>query len=94
MVEKETRKIKQQSVGEKNTMTVLATMRTEEREVELERRSARVLNDLRVAELAELGRAIEEYCAAPQDIEWCWARGKFWIVQARPITTSLPGRMR
>ena len=24
----------------------------------------------------------------PRDIEWAWAEGRFWLLQARPITTT------
>jgi len=37
--------------------------------------------------LVKLGAAIETHSGVPQDIEWCFANGKFYIVQARPITT-------
>jgi rifampicin phosphotransferase len=40
-----------------------------------------------VAELAQLGRRIEDFYGAPQDIEWAFADGKFYLLQARPITT-------
>jgi len=31
---------------------------------------------------------IEQDYAAPQDIEWCFDGGGFWIVQARPVTVA------
>lgn len=37
--------------------------------------------------LAKLCGAIESKRGAPQDIEWAYAGGKFFILQARPITT-------
>jgi rifampicin phosphotransferase len=40
--------------------------------------------------LARLAAAIERHFGGPQDIEWAWAGGKLFIVQARPIT-ALPG---
>lgn len=39
--------------------------------------------------LAGLGKAIEAHFGRPQDIEWAWAGGKIYILQARPIT-ALP----
>ena len=39
--------------------------------------------------LARLGTAIERHFGGPQDVEWAWAGGKLFIVQARPIT-ALP----
>lgn len=37
-----------------------------------------------------MGRKIEAYFGCPQDIEWCLAEDKFYIVQSRPITTFYP----
>ncbi|MBN2027241.1 MAG: hypothetical protein JW854_10840 [Actinobacteria bacterium] len=39
-----------------------------------------------LAELVEAARAIEEYYGSPQDIEWAFAGGKLFILQARRIT--------
>jgi pyruvate,water dikinase len=33
---------------------------------------------------------IESLAGVPQDVEWAWADGTLWIVQARPITTTGP----
>ena len=43
-----------------------------------------------MTELVILGRAIEALYGAPQDIEWCQANKKIYIVQARPITALPP----
>jgi pyruvate,water dikinase len=48
------------------------------------------LPDDRILELARLGLKIEEHYGREQDIEWCLADGKFFIVQARPITSLYP----
>lgn len=45
------------------------------------------LNPGQLAELIALGRKVEEYFGEPRDIEWAWAEGRFWLLQARPITT-------
>jgi len=39
-------------------------------------------------ELAELAIKVEHVFGLPQDIEWAWADGKMWLVQARPITVT------
>lgn len=39
--------------------------------------------------LAALAVKIESHYASPQDIEWAYASGQFYIVQSRPITTKL-----
>jgi pyruvate,water dikinase len=46
------------------------------------------LTDGQLAELAALGRRVEELFGGPRDVEWAWAQGKFWLLQARPITTA------
>lgn len=48
------------------------------------------LSDAQVLELERLGRAIEAHFGCPQDIEWCWADDRFYVVQSRPITTLYP----
>lgn len=42
-----------------------------------------------LAPLIELGRKIEELFCCPQDIEWAYAKGQFFILQARDITTAV-----
>ncbi len=43
-----------------------------------------------VSLLAELGNRVEKYFYTPQDIEWAYSQGKFFLLQARPITTQKP----
>ena len=45
-----------------------------------------VLEDAELAELAALGRALEERFGAPQDVEWAIAE-KLYVLQSRPVTT-------
>ncbi len=46
-----------------------------------------VLTEEQILELSELILKIENHYNSPQDIEWAFADGKFYIVQSRPITT-------
>jgi pyruvate, water dikinase len=55
--------------------------------VPFERRFQPKLSDDEIGELAAIGRRIEDHFTCPQDIEWAWNDGKFWIVQARPVTS-------
>jgi pyruvate,water dikinase len=55
-----------------------------------EQQELQALPDDRILELAELGLRIEEHYGREQDIEWCLAGGRFFIVQARPITSLYP----
>lgn len=45
------------------------------------------LTDQQVKDLAAIGREVEEHYGKPQDIEWAFEGGKFYIVQSRPVTT-------
>jgi phosphohistidine swiveling domain-containing protein len=62
---------------------------TELRPVPAERRAVLCLNEAQLRELAALARKVEAFFAAPRDIEWAWAEGRFWLLQARPITAAL-----
>jgi pyruvate,water dikinase len=54
-------------------------------------RSARSLDDTQLHALADAADRIERvFGGAPQDIEWCFAQGSLYIVQARPITSLFP----
>jgi pyruvate,water dikinase len=55
-----------------------------------EEQELQALPDDRILELARLGLKIEEHYGREQDIEWCLADGRFFIVQARPITSLYP----
>jgi len=45
------------------------------------------LSDEQIFELSEIILRIEKHYGFPCDIEWAFERGKFFIVQSRPITT-------
>ncbi len=64
---------------------------TVERDVPRNRREVPALSDAQVAQLVSLCERIEEHYAAPMDIEWAFANGRFYILQARPITTLAVG---
>ena len=45
------------------------------------------LSDAQVVALSAVGKRIEAHYGSPQDIEWGWADGRFYLLQTRPITT-------
>ena len=47
------------------------------------------LSERQLRQLRRLGEAIQEHFGSPQDVEWAWAEGRPFILQARPIT-ALP----
>jgi pyruvate,water dikinase len=55
-----------------------------------DKQNARVLTDEHILELEKTGRKIEAHFGYPQDIEWCMADDRFYIVQSRPVTTLYP----
>jgi pyruvate,water dikinase len=59
------------------------------RRIELrgDERGQRVLTDQELVEIARMGLRIEQHYGEPQDIEWAYADGKLYCLQARPITT-------
>lgn len=91
LLDHETGRVVEVSVGDKR-MAIRAVEGGGTREVELgeRERTARVLDVAELAALWRLGRRVEAHYGAPQDIEWCVADGKSWVVQARPITTLFP----
>jgi rifampicin phosphotransferase len=52
------------------------------------------LPDAVLAELAAVGRRVAAHFGRPQDVEWAYARGELWLVQARPMTALPPPPLR
>ena len=52
-----------------------------------EKGEKQVLNGKEIIELAKLIVKIEKHYKFPVDVEWAKEKGKFYIVQSRPITT-------
>jgi pyruvate,water dikinase len=63
---------------------------TKKREIEPGIQNKQALTDKQILQLELIGRKIEKHFDCPQDIEWCFSDGKFYIVQSRPITTLYP----
>ncbi|MBT1707838.1 phosphoenolpyruvate synthase [Fulvivirgaceae bacterium PWU5] len=63
---------------------------TKTQEIEPAKQNTQALTDGQILRLAHLGRGIEQHFGYPQDIEWCLADDRIYIVQSRPITTLFP----
>ncbi|OQP39787.1 phosphoenolpyruvate synthase [Niastella yeongjuensis] len=63
---------------------------TKEQAIEVAQQSQQTLTDEQIIQLEQMGRKISSHFGSPQDIEWCLADHKFYIVQSRPITTLFP----
>ena len=48
------------------------------------------LPDAVLAELAAVARAVAAHFGRPQDVEWAYAEGRLWLLQARPMTALPP----
>ncbi|MBW7883634.1 MAG: phosphoenolpyruvate synthase [Caldilineaceae bacterium] len=48
------------------------------------------LPDSALADLVRLGARVAQLYQAPQDIEWAYAEGRIYLLQARPITSLFP----
>ncbi|MBO0778243.1 MAG: pyruvate, phosphate dikinase, partial [Ktedonobacteraceae bacterium] len=77
----------QQAINEKTVMTVRSPDGTREEPVPEDQRTRPVLSPAQAAELARIGARIELLYDQPMDVEWTLHDGRFFIVQARPITT-------
>lgn len=53
----------------------------------LDKLTSQKLTDEQIMNLAKVGMQVETHYGAPQDMEWAFERGSFYMVQARPITT-------
>jgi pyruvate,water dikinase len=53
-------------------------------------RSQSCLSDAEVLELTDMLVKVEDYYEKPIDIEWAFADGKLYLLQARPITAYVP----
>jgi pyruvate,water dikinase len=56
--------------------------------VEPGRQSQPCLDAAQLRQLAQLGLRVEQFYGGPRDIEWAWADGQIWLLQARPVTTA------
>ncbi len=57
-----------------------------EKQITTSKQEKQKLPDVKILKLAEICKKIENYYKSPQDIEWAFKSGKFYIVQSRPIT--------
>ncbi|MCU0521821.1 MAG: PEP-utilizing enzyme [Anaerolineae bacterium] len=89
IVDKASGSIVEQTIADKQVMTVRTATGTEEQPVPEALRCAPVLDAAHAAELVRLGTRIEALYGVPVDIEWALADDAFAILQARPVT-ALP----
>jgi pyruvate,water dikinase len=89
VVDRRTGEVLDATIADKKTMMEKdpETGETTEREVDPERREARVLGSEEIARLIELGETAEDHYDKPQDVEWAIVDDEVFMLQSRPITT-------
>ena len=75
------------NISSQEKMTVRGVRGIEEVKVPKQKQEKQKLTENNILELAKICQRIEGHYRYPQDIEWAYARDKFYIVQSRPITT-------
>lgn len=93
-VDKATRGPRDRVIGEKSTRVVLASAsaggpRTVEEPVPPSLRNELCLDAAQVDTLTSLALRVEQSFGQPQDLEWAFAGGQVFMLQARPITTPV-----
>ncbi len=56
----------------------------------VEKRGKDILSQEQLSELIKVGKKIEGFFAAPQDVEWAFQNGKLFILQSRPVFVQVP----
>ena len=75
------------SVSEQSMMIVRSDKGNVHKKLNTKQGGKQKLTGRQIVELAKLCKRIEQHYKHPQDIEWAWVNGKFYITQSRPITT-------
>ncbi len=83
-LDKQTGSLLEQTIGHKSTTLTPVGPQA----VPPEKHDVPCLQPEQLKELAKFGNRIEALYGGPRDVEWAWAEGRFWILQARPITTA------
>jgi rifampicin phosphotransferase len=91
VLDKATGRTLRQHIAEKETMLVGGPAGVSEQPVPYRRRTVPALNPAQLAELTGIVTRLEAEFRHPLDIEWAYAAGKPFILQARPITTLSGG---
>jgi phosphohistidine swiveling domain-containing protein len=79
--------IKTQLLGSKEQKIILTAEGTLTQQVPLAKQTEYCLESNALKQLTALGALVEQHYGQPQDTEWAYAKGKVYLLQARPITT-------
>jgi len=75
------------NIGQQEMMIIRSGAGVKEVDVSKAKQSKQKISEKQIKELAKICIRIEKHYKSPQDIEWALEKGKFYIVQSRPITT-------
>ncbi|GIV96247.1 MAG: phosphoenolpyruvate synthase [Herpetosiphonaceae bacterium] len=87
LVDRDQGVVRERTIAEKRLQIAAGAQGTVKHEVTPERRTIAVLDDQQILSLAALGEQIQAHYGAPLDIEWALSGGRFFILQARPLTS-------
>jgi len=87
VINKKNKTILDKNISEQRMMIIRSLKGTKETVVPKERQNKQKLGDQQILTLTETCQSIEKHYKKPQDIEWALEKGKFYVVQSRPITT-------
>jgi pyruvate,water dikinase len=87
VVHKKDKKILDKNISQQKRMIVKDKDTNTEKMVPKSKQERQKLSDTQILKLSEICKRIEKHYRVPQDIEWAFAKNKFYIVQSRPITT-------
>ncbi len=90
LVDKQSLRIVEKRIGTQEVKFIKRGKKNIEQKLSKRQGSQQKLTDAQIMEVAKVGRAIEKHYYFPQDIEWAYEKGKFYITQSRPITTIHP----
>ena len=82
--------IEKRIADKKTAVYALPEGGTGQRQIEPELQNRPALTDEQVGNLERTGKKIASHFGCPQDIEWCLADDRIYIVQSRPVTTLYP----
>lgn len=87
LVDKKSLEVIQTHVSPQSVQLVKVGDLNKQRPVAKKLQLKRKLTNKQIKELTRWGLKIHKHYFFPQDIEWALDKGKFWILQTRPVTT-------
>ncbi len=90
VIDKKKKAIIDRNISDQSMMMIRGTGGIKRINIPKPKQGKQKLKDSQILKLAGMCLKIEDhYDKTPQDIEWAFEKGKFYIVQSRPITTLL-----